>query len=172
MTPRRIWALAVGLLAATFASTVAPTHRVYNPPAGKFVLGTMALVAAMWAREAAQAARETSPATRDHFVVSFDDRVISLACPDGSTESARLDEIEGISIEPYDDPYLDWWIGPFYVVLHQRDRRLLIPGFSVGLDAFLGRLREWPDIDRDGLDALLRGGEPSPCVLWTRENRV
>jgi hypothetical protein len=159
----------VGLLVATVASTVAPTHPVYNPPVGKFVLGTMALTAAMCAREAARCA---SPATRDHFVVSFDDRVISLACPDGSTESARLDEIERISIEPYDDPYIDWWMGPFFVVLHKRGRRLLIPAFSVGMKAFIGRLRELPGIDRDGLDVLLRGGEPSPCVLWTRENEV
>ena len=172
MTPRRIRALAAGLLVATFAATVAPTHPVYHPPASKFVLGTMALFAAMWAWEAAQAARETSPATRDHFVVSFDDRVISLACPDGSTESARLDEIERISIEPYDNPYLDWWMGPFLVVLHERDRRLRIPGYSVGLNVFLERLRELPGIDRDGLDARLRGGEPSPCVLWTREKGV
>src|SRR5262249_4791755 len=109
---------------------------------------------------------------RDHFVVTFDDRVISLACPDGSTESARLDEIERISIEPYDNPYLDWWMGPFFVVLHARGRRLRVPAFSAGMKAFLGRLREWPGIDRDGLDVLLRGGEPSPCVLWTREEGV
>jgi hypothetical protein len=160
------------LLVATVAATVAPTHPIHNPPTSKFVLGTMALFAAMGARGAAQAARETSPATCDHFVVSFDDRVISLACPDGSTESARLDEIERISIEPYDNPYLDPWMGPFLVVLHERDRRLRIPAFSVGLNVFVERLRELPGIDRDGLDALLRGGEPSPCVLWTREKGV
>jgi hypothetical protein len=154
------------LLVATIASTVAPTHPVYNPPLGKFLLGTMALTAAMWAREAA---RWPSPATRDHFVVSFDDRIISLACPDGSIDAVRFDELERISIEPYDNPYLDWWMGPFFVVLHERGRRLLIPAFSVGMEAFLGRLREWPGIDRDGLDVLLTGGEPSPCVLWTRE---
>jgi hypothetical protein len=154
------------LLVATVASTVAPTHPVYNPPMGKFLLGIMALFAAIWAREAA---RWTSPATRDHFVVSFDDHVVSLACPDGSTESARLDLIEKIEIKPYDNPYLDWWMGPFTVVLHERGRRLCIPAYSVGMNAFLERLRELPGIDRDGLEVLLRGGEPSPCVLWTHE---
>ena len=166
MSPKQIWALASGLLFAAVISAVAPTHPVYNPPAVKFLLGAMALAAAMWAREAA---RWLSPATRDHFVVSFDDRVISLACPDGSTDAARFDELERISIEPYDNPYLDWWMGPFFVVLHERGRRLLIPAFSVGMKAFLGRLRELPGIDRDGLEVLLRGGEPSPCVLWTHE---
>jgi hypothetical protein len=151
------------------AATLAPTHPVYNPPMAKFFLGTMALTAALWAREAT---RWPAPATRDHFVVSCDDRIISLACPDGSTESARLDEIERISIEPYDNPDLNWWIGPFFVVLHQRDRRLRIPAFSVGMGAFLGRLRELPGIDRNGLAVLLRGGEPSPCVLWMREKGV
>jgi hypothetical protein len=163
----------VGLLVATVASTVAPTHPVYNPPVGKFLLWWMALTAAMCAREAA---RWPSPAARDpaevDFVVSFDDRTISLACPDGSTESARLDEVERISIEPYDNPYLEIMMGPFFVVLHGRGGRLRITTFSVGLNAFLGRLREWPGIDRDGLDVLLRGGEPSPCVLWTREKGV
>jgi hypothetical protein len=166
MTPRQIWSLAGGLLVATIASTVAPTHPVYNPPMGKFLLGAMALTAAMWAREAA---RWPSPATRDHFIVSFDDRIISLANPDGSTDAVRFVELERISIEPYDNPDLDWWMGPFFLVLHERGRRLLIPAFSVGMEAFLGRLRELPGIDRDGLDVLLRGGEPSSCVLWTYE---
>jgi hypothetical protein len=173
MTPRQLWALAGGLLVATVASTVAPTHPVYNPPVVKFLLWGMALTAAMCAWEAA---RWPSPAALDpaevDFVVSFDDRIISLASPDGSTESARLDEVEMISIEPYDNSYLVIMIGPFFVVLHGRGGPLRIPAFSVGLNAFLGRLRELPGIDRDGLDALLRGGEPSPCVLWTRENRV
>ena len=170
MTPRQIRALALGLLIATVASSVAPTHPVYNPPVGKFLLGTMALTAAMWAREAA---RWPSPAARDlgkcDFVVSFDERVVSLACPDGTTESARLDEIESISIEPYGNPHLEIMTGPFFVVLHVRGRRLLIPAFSTGMNAFLERLHELPGIDRDGLDVLLRGGEPSPCVVWTRE---
>jgi hypothetical protein len=164
------------LLVATIASTVAPTHPVYNPPVGKFLLGSMALTAAIWAREAAifarEAARSTSLATRDHFVVSFDDRIISLAYPDGSTDAVRFDELERISIEPYDNPYLDWWMGPFFVVLHERGRRLFIPAFSEGIGAFIGRLRELPGIDLDGLDGLFRVGEPSPCVLWTRENGV
>jgi hypothetical protein len=63
-------------------------------------------------------------------------------------------------------------MGPFFVVLHSRGRRLLIPAFSVGMEAFLERLREVPGIDRDRLDVLLRGGKPSPCVLWTREKGV
>jgi hypothetical protein len=154
------------LLVATIASTVAPTHPVYNPPMAKFLLGTLALTVAMCAREAA---RWPSPATRDRFVVSFDDRIISLAYPDGSTDAVRFDELERISFEPYDNPYLNWWMGPFFVVLHQRGRRLLIPAFSVGMEAFLGRLRELPGIDGDGLDLLLRGGKPSLCVLWMRE---
>jgi hypothetical protein len=157
------------LLVATIAATVAPTHPVYNPPMGKFLLGTIALTAAIWAREAA---RWPSPVTRDHFIVSFDDRIISLANPDGGTDAVRFDELERISIEPYDNPDLNWWMGPFFVVLHERGRRLLIPASSVGMEAFLGRLRELPGIDRDGLDVLSRGGEPSPCVLWTREKGV
>jgi hypothetical protein len=169
VTPRQIRAVAVGLLVAAVASTVAPAHPVYNPPACKFLLGAMALTTAMWVREAA---RWPSPAARDpheiEFVVPFDDRVISLASPDGSTESARLDELEGISILPDDDPYLVW-TGPFFVVLHARGRRLLIPAFTAGLEALLGRLQELPGIDREALEALLRGGRPSPCVLWTRE---
>src|SRR5262249_17635530 len=62
---------------------------------------------AMWALEAAW---RPSPVARDEddiaFVVSFDDKVISLANPDGSTNSARWDELERISIPPDDDPYL------------------------------------------------------------------
>ena len=169
MTPRRIRTLAVGLLVAAVVSTVAPTHPAYNPPTCKFLLGAMALCAAMWAREAA---RWPSPVARDpdqtEFVVSFDDRAISLAYPDGSTDSARFDELESISILPDDDPYLIW-TGPFFVVLHVRGRRLLIPALTGGLEAFLGRLLKLPGIDRDGLEALLRGGRLSPCVLWTRE---
>jgi hypothetical protein len=157
------------LFVATIVSTVAPTHPVYNPPWGKFVLGTMALTAAMWAQEAA---RWTSPATRDHFDVSCDDRLITLACPDGSTEVVRFDELESISIDPYDDPYVGWWLGPYFVELHVRGRRVLIPAHSVGMESFLTRLCELPGIDRDGLEALLSGGEPSLCVLWTREKGV
>src|SRR5262249_29697470 len=121
VAPKEIRALALGLLVAAVASAVAPTHPVYNPPIRKFLLGAMALTAAMWAREAA---RWSSPATRDanetEFVVSFDDHVISLGYPDGSSDSARFDELERISIEPYDNPYHDWWMGPFFVVLHER----------------------------------------------------
>jgi hypothetical protein len=98
--------------------------------------------------------------------VSFDNRVISLANPDGTNESARLDEIESISIQPYDD--VDW-IGPFFVVLHVRGQRLLIPASSAGMEELLGRLHELPGIDRNELDVLLRGGEPSLRVLWSRE---
>ena len=171
MSPKQIWALALGLLVAAVISTVAPTHPVYNPPTVKFLLGAMALAATMCAREAA---RWPAPAARDpveaNFVVSFDDRVISLANPDGSTDADRFDELERISIEPYDNPYLDWWMGPFFVVLHVRDRRLLIPAFAVGLQALLGRLLELPGIDRDAVQALFGGGEPSPRVVWARED--
>ena len=169
MTPGRIWALTGGLSVATITSTVAPTHPVYNPPVCKFLLGTMAVTAAMWAREAA---RWRPLATRDNFVVSFDDRIISLLHPDGTTDAVRFDELERISIEPYENPYLDWWIGLFFVVMHARGRRLPIPAHSTGMKAFLGRLRALPDIDRDALDVLLSGGEPSPCVLWSRETGV
>jgi hypothetical protein len=158
------------LLVAAVASTVAPTHAVYNPPIRKFLLGAMALTAAMCAREAA---RWPSPSARDadaiEFVVSFDDRIISLAYRDGSTDAVRFDELERISIEPEDNPPLNWWTGPFFVALHVRGRRLLIPAFTVGLRAFLGRLLELPGIDRDGLQALFEGGELSPRVVWTRE---
>jgi hypothetical protein len=169
VTPKQIWAFALGLLVAAVVSGVAPTHPVYNPPAGKFLLGAMAMAAAMWAREAA---RWESKGPRDarevEFVVSFDDRAISLANPDGSVDEARFDELESISIEPYDNAYLDWWIGPFFVVLHVPGRRLYIPAFAVNLQPFLGRLLELPGIDRDGLQALFGGGEPSPRVVWTR----
>ena len=87
------------------------------------------------------------------FVVSFDDRAISLASPDGSTDSARFDELDILAILPDDDPYLIW-TGPFFVVLHVRGRRRRIPAFAVGLEAFLGRLLELPGIDRYG---------PKPC---------
>jgi hypothetical protein len=52
---------------------------------------------------------------------------------------------------------------------HVRVRRLLIPAFTVGLTAFLRRLLELPGIDRDGPQALLGGGAPSPRVVWTCE---
>src|SRR5262245_45600613 len=122
----------------------------------------------MFAREAA---RWSPPAARDpddvRFVVSFDDQTISLANPDGSTDSARWDDLESISIEPDDDPFLIW-TGPYFVSLNARERRLLIPAFSEGLDAFLGRLLELPGIDREKVEALVRGGPRSRCVLWTR----
>ena len=101
MTLRQIWAVALGLLVVTVASSLAPTHPVYNPPFGKFVLGSMTLTAAIWAVGSRPVAFVRGPqfrpvvfaATRDRvevrFVVSFDDRVISLANPGGTTESAR-----------------------------------------------------------------------------------
>jgi hypothetical protein len=101
--------------------------------------------------------------------VTFDDRAITLANPDGSTDSARWDDVESISIQPHDDPYLIW-TGPYFVSLNMRGGRLLIPAFSVGLDEFLGRLLELPGIDRDQVEALLRGGTRSQGVLWTRRN--
>jgi hypothetical protein len=172
VAPRRLWALAAGLLVASVVSAVAPKHPVYNPSWASWVLCSQALVAAMFAHGAARWPSEPARAPGDiDFVVSFDDRVISLALPDGSTNSARWGEIERISIQPEEDPFLIW-TGPSFVVLHVRDRRLLIPAFTVGLDAFLGRLLELPGIDRDRLEALLRGGRLSPCVLWTREQGV
>jgi hypothetical protein len=129
----------------------------------------MAVTAAMWAREAA---RRRPPATGDNFVVSFDDRIISLLHPDGTTDAVRFDELERISIEPYENPYLDWWIGPFFVVMHTTGRRLPVPAHTTGVEAFLGRLRALPGIDGKALDILLSEGEPSPCVLWSRETRV
>jgi len=169
LSPKRILALALGLLVAAVASAVAPTHPLYNPPVTAFVLGAMALAAAIWAWESA---RQPAPVLRNadasEFVVSFDDREIVLTYSDGTTDAARFDELERISIEPEDNSYLDWWTGPFIVALHVRDRRLLIPAFTVGLQAFLGRLLELPGIDRDGLYAILRGGELSSRVVWTR----
>jgi hypothetical protein len=172
MTTRRIWALAVVLLVATVVSAIAPAHPIYNPPAAKFVLGAMAYTAAVWAMEAA---RWGSHAARGHaevgFVVSFDDRVICMAYPDGSTDTIRFDEIEQISIKPVDDPDLSLWTGPFHVALQAQGRRLLIPSYSEGKEAFLARLRELPGMDRDGLDTLTKGGEPSACILWVRGNK-
>src|SRR5262245_47393734 len=54
VSPRQLLALAMGLLAAAVGSAAAPTHPVYNPPVGKYILGAMALTAAMFAREAAR----------------------------------------------------------------------------------------------------------------------
>jgi hypothetical protein len=170
VAPKQIWAFALGLIVAAGVSWLVPTHPVYNPPAGKFLLAAIAFAAAIWAREAS---RWPSPAPRDAgqvgFVVSFDNRAISLACPDGSVDKAQFDEIERISIEPYDNAYLDWWIGPFFVVLHVPGHTLSIPACTVNLHAFLGRLLDLPGIDRDGLQALFGGGELASRVVWTRE---
>src|SRR5262245_17707329 len=43
VTPRQLWALALGLLVAAVASSIAPGHPVFNPPVAKFLLGAMAL---------------------------------------------------------------------------------------------------------------------------------
>jgi hypothetical protein len=173
MTFTRMVVLAILSLAATIAAAVAPTHPVYNPPVCKFLLGAFAATAAMAAREAVRyravgAGSVVSYPNGDvGFVVSFDDLAVSLALPDGGIESARWDELESISIEPYDDPFLIW-TGPFFVSLKVRERRVLIPAFSVGLDEFLERLLELPGIDRDPVEVLLRERRPSPRVVWTR----
>ena len=168
MSPRQLLALAMGLLVAAVGSAAAPTHPVYNPPVGKYILGAMALTAAMFAREAAQWPR---PAARDpddlRFVVSFDDRGISRANPDGTIDSARWCDLESVSIEPEDDPLL--WTGPYFVYLTFRNGPLAVPASAEGLNPLIERLLELPGIDRDRLEALMRGASPSPCVLWTRE---
>jgi hypothetical protein len=169
MAPKHIWALALGLLAATFVSTVAPTHLVWNPPVLKFLLGAFALTAAFWAREAGRWASAVARDAEAEFVVSFDDHIISLTQPDGSTDVARFDELEKISIEPQDNPYFDLWMGPFYVALYVPGRRLLIPAFTVGLYVLLGRLLELPGIDSEGIQGLWEEGEQSPRVVWTRQ---
>jgi hypothetical protein len=102
------------------------------------------------------------------FVVSFDDRVISRANPDGTADSARWCDLERVSVEPDDDPLL--WTGPYFVDLTFRSGSLAIPAWAVGLDALMERLLELPGIDRDRAEALMRGGRPAQCVLWTREN--
>src|SRR5262245_6705315 len=160
--------LAIGLVIAAVVSSAAPMHPVFNPAVCKFVLAAMALTVAMFAWEGTRhAPRIARDPDEIRFVVSFDDQAISLANPDGSTERARWDELERISIQPDDDPYLIW-TGPFLVVLHVGDRRLLIPALTAGLSAFLGRLLELPGIDQKKVEALLAGEERSPCVLWTR----
>jgi hypothetical protein len=162
--------LAIGLTVAAVASAAAPMHPVYNPAVCKFVLAALALAVAMFAWEGArQSPRSARGSDEIGFVVSFDDQVISLANPDGSTERARWDELESISIQPHDDPYLIW-TGPYFVVLHIGDRRLLIPAFTRGLNALLRRLLELPAIDQKKVEALLAGERPSSCVLWTRHN--
>jgi hypothetical protein len=156
------------LLVATVASSVAPGHPVFNPPPVKFLLAAMALTAAMFAREAARWVPKAKP--RDlRFVLSFDDHTISMANPDGTTESTRWVDLEKIEIQP-DEDYLAW-TGPYFLSLTSRSRGpLVIPASSVGLRAFLERLLELPDIDRDRIEALLRGTSPSPSVFWRREN--
>jgi hypothetical protein len=161
--------LAIGLVIAAVASAAAPMHPVYNPAVCKFVLAALALTAAMFAWEGTrQAPRSARDPDEIGFAVSFDDQVISLANPDGSTERARWDELESISIQPYDDPYLIW-TGPYFVVLHVGDRRLLIPALTTGLNALMERLLELPGVDQQKGEALLAGEQPSPCVLWTRD---
>ena len=180
----RLLALAIGLLAATVASTVAPAHPVYNPPVCRFLLGTMAVVALMAAHEGAKSPE--FPASRDlEFVISFDGRGISLAKPDRSTESAFWDDLESISVKPHDDTYF-LWFGSYFIDMNVRSARLLIPAYSVGLEAFLRRLLELPGRDRERVEVLLREGtgielervkallrecEGTACVLWTRDTR-
>jgi hypothetical protein len=156
------------LLVVTVASSVAPGHPIFNPPALKFLVGAMTVTAAMFAWEAARWVPKAEP--RDlNFVVSFDDYAISLAYPDGTTDSAPWDDLEMIAIQPHEDHL--FWTGPYFVCLTSRSRGpLLIPAFSVGLRAFLERLCALPGIDRDRIEALMRGDTPSRSVLWPREN--
>jgi hypothetical protein len=169
VSARQLLALALGLLAAATGSAVAPTHPVYNPPVGKYILGAMAFTAAMFAREAARWPRKADRDPDDlKFVVSFDDRGITRANPDGTTDSARWCDLERISIDPDDDPLL--WTGPYFVYLTFRSGPLAVPASAEGLKALMERLLELPGIDREGLEALMRGASPSPCVLWSREN--
>jgi hypothetical protein len=99
------------------------------------------------------------------FVIAFDDRVITLTNPDGSTEMVRWDEIESISVRPDEDPFLIW-TGPFQIDLQASGgRRLSVPAFTSGLDALLERLGRLPGADRDGLESPSQG----PRVVWTRE---
>jgi hypothetical protein len=170
VTPRRILVLAMGLLLAAVASAVAPNHPVWNPPVFKFLLGAFAFTALMFAQEAARSMRRASHVPQHvDFVISFDDRVISLAKPDGSSESALWDDLVSISVEPHDDHFLIW-IGPYFVSLNLREGRLLIPAFSVGLDAFVARLHDLPGIDQERLDVLFSNEITSTCVLWARES--
>jgi hypothetical protein len=158
------------LLLATVGSAFAPNHPVWNPPVLKFLLGAFAFTALMFAQEAARYARSASQAPHNvDFVITFDERVISLANPDGSTESVQWDDLVSVSIEPYED-YYQIWIGPFFVSLNLRDGRLLIPAFAVGLDLFVDRLRDLPGIDRERLDVLFSKEITSTCVLWARES--
>jgi hypothetical protein len=157
----RILALGMGLLAATVASAVAPKHPVYNPPVCAYLLGSMAITALIWASVAAGFEAEAAKAAPFEwydqsdldFVVSFDDRAISMANPDDTTESVLWDDLESISVQPDDDFF--GFIGPFFVRLNTPSGRLHIPASSVGLAEFMERLLELPGIDRVRLGPLL-----------------
>jgi hypothetical protein len=165
MTPKRFLILAMGLLLAAVASALAPAHPVYNPPVGKFVLTAFAFTALMFGMEAR---RWPQQVYRDlYFAVSFDDQVIRRANPDGTTDSARWCDLERISIEPYDDPQL--WIGPYFVDLTFRSGPLSVPAWAEGRGALMERLLELPGIDRDRVEALTRGENPTQCVIWMRD---
>jgi hypothetical protein len=172
VTPKRFLILAVGLLIAATASAVAQPHPVFNPPVVKYILVAWALTAVMFAVEAGRERRNAGNQDRKDlvFVVYFDDEVISKANPDGTTDSARWEDLERIAIEPYDDPLL--WIGPYHLHLTFRSGPLAVPAWSEGLSALMVRLLELPGIDRDAVEALISGGNPSRCVLWTREKRA
>jgi hypothetical protein len=190
ITPRII-ALAIGLLAATVASAVAPTHPVFNPPVCKFLLGSMAIVALIAAHAEFKYSKVPisldGAAPRDlDFVITFNDQKISLAKPDGSTEFAVWDDLESISLKPHDDSYF-LWFGSYFLCMNMRSSRLLIPAYSMGLEAFLRRLFALPGIDRERVEvllkegtaielesikALVREGEGLECVLWTRDKGV
>ena len=170
MTPLRILAVAMALVVAAVASGIAPGHSVWNPPVFKYVLIAFAFTGLMFAYEAARWARRDSHVPRNvDFVISFDEGVISLAKPDGSSESVLWNDLVSISVEPHDDHFLIW-IGPYFVSLNLRSSRLLVPAYSVGLDEFVGRLRDLPGVDRERLDGLFSKGITATCVLWARAN--
>ena len=188
-------AIAMGFLAATVASVVAPTHPVYNPPLCKYLLGSLAVGALMAAYEAIKypelpgwlsiwrsLQEHETPCNLD-FVISFDERGISVLKPGGSTESALWDDLESLSVNPHDDWYF-LWFGSYFLYLNVRGGSILIPAYSLGLEAFLRRLLELPGIDRERVEvllregtgieletvtALLREGERDACVLWARD---
>jgi hypothetical protein len=170
VTAKRILAVSIALLVAAVASGIAPSHPVWNPPVLKFLLAAFAFTGFMFAYEVVRGTRPLSQVPRNlDFVISFDERVISLAKPDGSSESALWADVLSISVEPHDDHFLIW-SGPYFVSLNLRSGSLLIPAFSVGLDEFVGRLRDLPGVDRERLDDLFSKGATATCVLWARVN--
>jgi hypothetical protein len=112
----------------------------------KYLLTAFAFTTVMFAMEARRWRR---PVARDlNFVAFFDDELIRLADPDGSTDSARWGNLERISVEPYDDPQL--WIGPYFLSMTFQSGTLAFPAWTEGLNALMNRLLEFPGINQDG----------------------